>query len=143
MSHEPRDAMKQGVSFVCAHCQWYWVARDRFVRGAQCASPGPCGGPLSGREFPHYLGVLSEWSNLCFVCGAAPSLWVKPLSGSRLFGLCAAHKPYLTELVPHDGIVPFLEVRLTDGRVVTQADLRARGKTLREVIAEYEAECSA
>lgn len=92
--------MQDGLSAVCATCEHYWEGRDKKLPGFQCASPGPCGGPIAGNDFPHYKGPYGNLEQLCFVCGATPKLAVRARGKLRTVGICEKHLPMLKKQAP-------------------------------------------
>lgn len=93
-----RAAAASGLSVVCASCTQYWNAREQGVTGDVCAAAEPCGGPLLGRDFPHYRGIMgdAEFAQYCFACGARA---VKTLQtpGQRVLGVCVEHLKMLAD----------------------------------------------
>lgn len=88
-------ARAQGVVFNCAMCLNFWRAQERKLSGCDKITPSPCAGPLKGRDYPHYDGVLkSGLHNVCFVCGDKPTGVLRP-KGGQMIGVCEKHKEAL------------------------------------------------
>ncbi len=81
------EARKQGYGIVCTTCEHFWIARD--AQRARCGKA--CGGPISGKDFPHYRGPLPNFETWCFVCGAASDYGVKVDGSLRFVGVCKEH----------------------------------------------------
>jgi hypothetical protein len=88
-------ARAQGVVFTCATCEKFWRAVDMGLNECRPLTPTPCSGPLKGRDYPHYEGVLSgNLHHACFVCGDKPTGALRP-KGGQLIGVCEKHKEAL------------------------------------------------
>jgi hypothetical protein len=83
------------LALVCAMCERYWEAKDA---GAPGCGQSLCGGPLVGRTFPLYRGMMSGgiFAVTCFACGAdaTHNISVEGAHGplARTLGACDAHK---------------------------------------------------
>ena len=88
-------ARAEGVVFTCAMCINFWRARASGAHECAAITPTPCAGPLRGKDYPHYEGVLKgHLHNACFVCGAPPVGVLKPKDG-QLIGVCERHRESL------------------------------------------------
>lgn len=78
--------MAQGLPITCSSCFHLNNATWR------CDRKDTCGGPMTGRDFPEYHGVLSRerFQERCLVCGEG-KLSHSMLVGNTRFGLCVAH----------------------------------------------------
>lgn len=88
----PTILMKDGYSFVCAHCVKLWKAKESSFDG--CGSflinGSECGGPLVGKVFPYYEGELKGYLvKFCFVCGEEPDAVLEVNNG--FLGVCDEH----------------------------------------------------
>lgn len=80
-------AIGSGVSLVCAMCENFWSAQDR---GADdCGQV--CGGPMSGGTFEKYKGPVTDFSQMCFVCGNQARHAVRAAGSVRVLGCCDRH----------------------------------------------------
>ena len=88
-------ARAQGVVFTCAMCVNFWRAQAAGLSECRPLLPGPCSGPLRGRDYPHYEGPLKgHLHNACFVCGEKPTGVLRPKDG-QFIGVCDKHKEAL------------------------------------------------
>lgn len=85
------EAMSQGLPITCASCCHLTTPEHQLWR---CSRQESCGGPLSGRDFPDYDGVISRarFQERCLCCGIDELSHVMLVTGSTTrFGLCAEH----------------------------------------------------
>lgn len=93
------DARKKGVSYVCAHCEYFWQGifkkMDRCVMMQQGRK---CGSVFVGLTFPEYKGPLSRdaFPTFCFVCGAEASAGVQA-DGPETLGVCESHLKWVED----------------------------------------------
>jgi hypothetical protein len=82
----------KGFAVPCAACSH--LRRALHAGRAVCGQP--CGGPLSGGEFPEYDGPLTgALARLCFVCGVdAEALIMRP-GWKHGLGSCKKHADWL------------------------------------------------
>lgn len=86
---EVTDAVKSGLSLVCATCRHYWDGRRS---GALNCGKLDCCGPFGGGAFQDYSGPISDFERQCFVCGNPEVCGVFKLNGeTRKFGICGRH----------------------------------------------------
>lgn len=97
---EVRKATADGLSIVCATCRWYWKARQSGIEGHQCAAQKPCHGPISGGVFPEYDGPITDFANLCFVCGKRSRYGIAVKGNIRVIGVCDAHLHLMKDRLP-------------------------------------------
>jgi hypothetical protein len=78
--------MGKGLPITCASCFHLNTAVWK------CDRKDTCGGPMVGRDFPDYEGVLNRdrFQERCLVCGGG-ALSHSMLIGTTRFGLCAEH----------------------------------------------------
>ena len=87
-------AMQNGAPVTCATC-------PRYHNGGGLCGMQTWGGPLLGRDFPDYNGLIprERFVDRCLVCGSD-----KPRFGiiglPTKFSLCAKHKKLFSESVP-------------------------------------------
>ena len=94
------EAVRSGVSTVCATCDRYWEGRERNLAGGRCTSPEPCGSPLVGDFFHNYQGPITDFHAWCFVCGEQPTHAIGVQNSRRRFGICEQHYQMLPHLRP-------------------------------------------
>jgi len=89
MLSRPEELLKKGFAFPCTVCAKMWRALDR---GAEvCEASMTCGGPMMGKSFPDYEGVLNgSLVRFCFRCGRQASKLVSPPDGGYI-GVCDEH----------------------------------------------------
>lgn len=136
------------VAIACATCERYWEAKG--AGAPRCQPPTPCSGPMGGRTFPAYRGIMSgdAFRAFCFVCGARATheVSVQGEAQGRVLGVCSAHVSTLwryESLAVAAGEIapPVLVLDGPDGRAwirregATTAPKRLR---LTDVIAEVE-----
>lgn len=110
------EAVSSGVSPICATCDHYWEARDR-QRGSACGPHGSCGGPISGRLFPKYKGLMAReiLARVCFMTGDGSDYGVRIVGESGMVGIskerlpelahqCARHTPPGVRVLIVDGL---------------------------------------
>lgn len=143
-------AVQSGVSIVCATCTRYWEGRERGLPGSRCTSTSGCGSPLAGDDFHDYSGPITDFTRWCFMCGNESVYAVQSPPSPRLFGVCDEHAKMLMELRPVNMAQP--QAQRTEQMLVKTALgetvrpfrlLKPRKKTLRQVMAETEAEWGA
>lgn len=99
-----RKLVESGYSYVCASC---YRLHDGLVRNlGRCTAPGECAGPISGMDYPLYVGPLSssEIASRCFRCGA-PSVSVVLRGVRGGVGVCGQHVAMLRSMVAVDALV--------------------------------------
>jgi hypothetical protein len=95
------EAMRGGMSYVCAACRRYWEGRLRGT-GDRCTAQDGCGSPIAGDDFHEYEGPITSFDRWCFVCAAAADFAVKPVGKGRAIGVCRTHLKFMEDLVPRD-----------------------------------------
>ena len=104
--------MKEGVGFVCAHCDKFWWSFRRRLDKCKAFHDGKeCAGPGKFMAFPEYSGPLKgKFHQYCFVCGRKPDYTLKIPIGhglERNIGICEKDKEILidfrfSDLMPTD-----------------------------------------
>lgn len=94
------EAIKSGVSIVCATCRRYWEGREKQLPDPQCTARRPCGSPLAALTFPEYVGPMTDFSRWCFVCGAKATKGVKVREEPRIIGMCDEHVKWIGKVEP-------------------------------------------
>lgn len=69
--------MEECYGFFCASC----VHLDRARRAGKWDCGKDCGGPLSGKSFPHYEGPVTNKAAFCFVSGDPSTGAIDPGDG--------------------------------------------------------------
>lgn len=83
------EAIKRGISSVCAWCEHFWTVHDQDRNEWRCGKN--CGGPISHMAFPAYKGPKENHiQDMCFVCGGVPDGLVDIL-GKGMLGVCSNH----------------------------------------------------
>lgn len=92
---EVAEARSKGFAFVCAMCTKLHAVPWRI--SSNCGVED-CGGPMSGKDFPRYIGDLEgNFVNWCFVCGQKnPEHAIKINGSKRYIGVCKKHLKMLT-----------------------------------------------
>ena len=138
------NAVKNGLSVVCATCRRYWEGRDRKLPEPKCTAARPCGSPFAGMTFPEYKGPINDFTRWCFVCGGKPKYGVKVRNGRRALALCENHIHMLGETTPVDLKINGNIVDVHDKKWLSQKQFFGPPvKTLGQAIAETEAEFAA
>ena len=99
------NAVESGVSFPCAMCNKHWRG---VAAGNDSCGELECGGPMSGRAFPLYDGMLpdGDWSHFCFVTGRPNDLvGVKVIGASRMLAVSREHQKIFGQCSPADGAI--------------------------------------
>ena len=139
-----RDAAARGVSLVCATCEHFAAARAADLPDDSCGRP-LCGGPFAGREFPDYVGPITDFARWCIACGEPAVKAVRVPGGSRPCGLCGSHVALASTLFPASGPPPILEL-VSASVVPVQSIVRSakprprRGQSFGEILADLRRE---
>lgn len=134
------EAVRGGLSPVCATCKKFWEGQERGLQGCTGRS---CAGPLSGKDFPEYEGPISDFSRWCFVCGEESTCAVQAPQSIRMIGVCDTHikmfrnspKDEEAHKAPEN-----LEFKDSEGSASLDELAPKRKQTVFEKIAEVEAE---
>ena len=94
--------MREGMSFVCAHCNNFWWSYARGLEKCKAGHEGrDCAGPGKFMAFPEYDGPLKgNLHKCCFVCGKEPSHTVAipiGLGMVRNIGVCDKDREILLD----------------------------------------------
>lgn len=92
-------AVNSGLSVVCATCEHFWAAQDR---GSESCGQR-CGGPMSGGAFDKYKGPITDFSKMCFRCGAPATHAVRAVGNVRVLGCCREHIEIIQQWKPASG----------------------------------------
>jgi hypothetical protein len=98
-----QTAMAQGLPITCASCCHLATPEHALWR---CNRLDTCGGPLSGRDFPDYDGVISRdrFQERCLCCGGENLSHTMIVPGTTTrFGLCALHAPIFEQTKTIEG----------------------------------------
>jgi len=131
--------MRDKLSIFCATCSRYWEAKDKGLDF--CQPPSACAGPLSGLDFPHYRGPITQTDRFCFVCGGISVYGVRAKSGTltRTFGLCEVHPPlWANSIRQEDNVVLLTSPHHGGGLDLLKQPFRKQ--TLLEAMQEYDRE---
>lgn len=113
-----KKATDSGVVFTCAMCLNFWRAKASNLNECRPLLSSECSGPLRGKGYPHYDGVLKgHLHTACFVCGCKPDGVLKTHDGVMV-GICNKHRDALFDF---SGPV--------DGRPETADSLKVEEKT--------------
>jgi hypothetical protein len=133
------QAIRGGLSAVCATCECYWNARARNVPGSRCSAVDGCGSPLRGDDFHEYVGPITDLARWCFVCGSDARFAVRAPGKRRKIGVCTDHVVVLSDLRPVDRADLEVKAELCTGsRDVLDRIPAPRKKTLAQAIYEVE-----
>ena len=86
-----KDAVRDGLSFVCATCRLYWDGRSRGLPGHQCTAEGLCGSPMRKDTFSQYDGPIQNMMNSCFVCGDRSKYALAVKGKEKIVRICENH----------------------------------------------------
>lgn len=82
--------VRDRVTFACAACEHYHEGIDR---GQDGCGKETCGGPrTTGRAFPDYKGPVTQWRNVCWVCGQEAKIGLHIVGTERILGACEEHR---------------------------------------------------
>jgi len=138
------EAVKGGLSIVCATCRKYWEGRNRELPDPKCTAARPCGSPFANMIFPEYEGPIKDFTRWCFVCGNKPKYGIKVRDERRILALCERHIYMLGETTPVNLKINGSVVDVHDKAWLTQKQFFGPPvKTLGQAIAETEAEFAA
>jgi hypothetical protein len=129
-------AVQDGFTVVCATCEWLHRARDS---GQQCCGKSQCAGPLAGKQYKDYKGPITEFANMCFVCGSKSTHAIRHNGGGRVFGLCREHLRLVNNVAPAGAVPTRITHVVADNRVIPAENLLApKKKSLIEEIMKVE-----
>lgn len=121
------QAVRNGLSAVCATCTRYWEARDRGLPEPQCLAKNGCGSPIRGDTFSEYNGPLRDFSKWCFVCAQPAHAGIRVRGHTRLMGVCQEHTRLLQTLKPlHNEEIPTQSELLGDTPLISEPRSLAR-----------------
>lgn len=100
-----QELLRRGYAFPCACCENMWAALRAGAVFCQALAPN-CGGPLVGKSFPDYRGLLTKTTiaTHCFRCGN-PAIDTFRMADGGYIGACRSHAGMLypsssTRMVP-------------------------------------------
>jgi len=132
-----RSVVQQGLAIPCATCKKYWRGVDAGLGGCGQSS---CAGPLAGKDFPLYEGVLPDLLQFCFACGDTSSYGITAARGQRMVGVCKRHLQLFELLRPSQEVSGEVLVH-TGGTVIRIEKLLVRpALTLAQQILQTEFE---
>ena len=139
------EAVRGGLSPVCATCNKYWIARDRNIPEPRCMSVDNCAGPAGGDDFHEYDGPITDFSRWCFACGEESAFGIQVTGRLRTIGVCKNHVRMLAEIRPlkQDGTeaadAPKYVIKSKDGILSIREILGPEKPSLIKAISEVEA----
>lgn len=102
-----QELLRRGYAFPCACCENMWLALRSGVEFCDRLAPN-CGGPLVGKSFPDYKGMLTKTTiaQHCFRCGN-PAFQTVQVADGGYVGACRSHVGMLyrnssTRMVPNE-----------------------------------------
>jgi len=141
-----RAAVANGLSVICATCGRYWDGRRKGLPGSKCSVVKPCGSPIVRLTFPEYVGPITNFARMCFVCGGDSAYGLRVGASERVIGVCKQHVRMLKDVQPvnlklnGDPVVDIVDA--VRGRISQTSFFGPRKKLFSEVVSEVEAELS-
>jgi len=104
-----KTLLSYGMPITCATCVFMHEALDK--NDLNCHKD-MCGGPLVGRTFPDYRGVIAkkDFNKICLICGDSGIVSkIIVQNQPEHFALCKAHKDIFTGLSLKDNTLIQIE----------------------------------
>ena len=92
----------KGVCFLCSTCKCWYEGEDLGLKddmGEEVCSKPDCAGPVWGKSFPEYVGILEQYKyKFGYLCGndSTHYVWSNGHEGEKI-GLCKEHVPTVKE----------------------------------------------